>query len=121
MDKFAGFKKPSRKMLMLLQEAEIAAWVYYKLPSPDVEFAPVPKKSHDDLARHKALTADFARRGLMSIGIVALLKRDTPEGHALVETEFAFDVPDGVDEYVKDEFKRKLMEWGVVKPLAAEA
>ena len=121
MDNFVNFKKPSRTMLQLLKEAEIAAWVYCKLAAPEVEFTPVPKKTEDDQARHKALTAGYARRGFVSLGIVALLKRDTPEGHALIEAEFAINVSDELHEYVEEEFKHKLVEWGVVKPLVSEA
>jgi hypothetical protein len=115
-----NLKKNARKMHILLQEAQVAAYVYCNLSKPEALFFPVPK-SRAEAEQHHARTKDLARRGFVALGVVALLNRDTPEGHALVEEEFALDVSEEVASYVKDAFRDSLIGWGEIKPLAAEA
>lgn len=115
----ADIKKRSRKITMLLQEAQVAAYAYCRLSTPEVIFVPIPK-SRTEMEQHHSRTADLARRGFVAVGVVALLNRDTHEGHALVEDEFWLNVSEDVATHVKDAFRDALVEWGAIKPLAAE-
>ena len=99
------------KLQLLIREADLAAYAYYRESTDEIMLVPAGMPElNDEVAEHM-------RQGFRMVAAVALMNRETPDGHSLVEFEAAAS---GVSEEIlrkaKAAFCDQLVERGIIKP-----
>jgi hypothetical protein len=107
----------NKTVLMLelfIREADPAAYAYYRETTDEVMLVPA------GMPQLNGEVVEQMKQGFVWVGLVGLMKRDTPDGNARVSFQATGPaVSEEILEKAKGTFCDQLVELGIIKPEAA--
>lgn len=98
-------------MQALMLDADDACYAFYRQSTDEIMLVPAGEPELDAEIRSRM------EQGFRMVAAVALLKRDTPDGHARIQfAEASADVPDETLQKAKSAYRDTLLERGILRP-----